>query len=74
MRLGNKKINSELNNIHAEARAIHFAMRNNAITYEEAKNRAEPLLERLNQAGSQIAQKYGIKYKEITFQNLGENL
>lgn len=75
MRLdNNKKIDKELTEILAEARAIHFAMRHKAITYEEAKKCVEPMLERLNKAGEQIAQKYGIKYKKITFQNLGTNI
>lgn len=70
----NKKIDNELTEILAQARGLHFAMRHKAITYEEAKKRVEPMLERLNKAGKQIAMKYGMKYKKITFQNLGENL
>lgn len=75
MRLdNNKELDKELTEILAQARGIHFAMRHKAITYEEAKKRVEPMLERLNKAGKQIAQKYGIRYRKITFQNLGENL
>lgn len=69
-----RNLDSELTILLAEARGIHFAMRNNAITYKEAKRRVQPLLARLNKAGMQIAGKYGIKYKKITFQNLGETL
>lgn len=69
-----QKIDNKLTEILAEARAIHFAMRHKTITYDEAKKRVEPLLEKLNKAGAIIARKYGIKYRKITFQNLGENL
>ncbi|HEV2339630.1 MAG TPA: hypothetical protein VGT05_02555 [Patescibacteria group bacterium] len=75
MRLdNNKKLDKELTEILAEARGLHFAMRHKAITYEEAKKRVEPMLERLNKAGECIARKYSMRYKKITFQNLGENI
>lgn len=64
----------ELHNILAEARAIHFAMEHNAIGYKEAKKRIVPMLKKLNKTGIRIAQKYGVKYQPITFQNLGENI
>ncbi len=70
----NKKLDEELTEILAEARAIHFAMRNGALSYDEAKKRVEPMIERLNKAGKSIAKKYGRTYKKITFQNLGENI
>ena len=75
MRLNSyKKIDNELTEILAEARGIHFAMRHKGISYEEAKRRVQPLLTRLNKAGMQIARKHGIKYRKITFSNLGQNL
>ena len=69
-----RNLDNELTNILAEARGIHLAMIYKAISYTEAQKRVQPLLARLNKAGIQIARKYGVKYKKITFQNLGENL
>lgn len=64
---------SELYELLAEARAIHFAMRCKAISYEEAKRRVESILTKLNIAGERIAKKYGRKHRKITFENLGTN-
>ncbi len=62
-----------LTELLAEARAIRFALECKTISYTEAKNRVKPLLEKLNKAGIRIAKKYGVKYKKVTFQNLGSN-
>ncbi len=64
---------NELNKLLAEARAIHLAMRCNAISYEDAKKRVESNLAKLNIAGQLIAKKYGRKHRRITFENLGSN-
>lgn len=66
--------NNNLRNLLAEARAIHFAMRNGAITYEEAKNRVQPILRRLNDHVGLIAKQYKTKPRYIRFQDLGRNL
>lgn len=72
MRLNNgEKHDKKPNELLAEARAIHFAMRHNAISEEDAKKRTEPMLAKLNKVGGQIAGKYAIKYRNITFQDLG---
>lgn len=67
-------INKELHDLLAEARAIRLAMVHGAISYEDAKKRINYSLEKLNIAGANIAKKYGVKYKKITFQTLGKNL
>lgn len=67
-------INKELHDLLAEARAIRIALLHGAISYEDAKKRINYSLEKLNIAGANIAKKYGVKYKKITFQTLGENL
>jgi hypothetical protein len=58
----------------AEARSIHLAMRNGAISYNGAKRLTKPLLEEANLVAMTIAKKYGIKPVKITFQDLGRNL
>ena len=58
----------------AEARTIHLAMRNGAIPYMDAKRLTKPLLDEVNKVALRIAKKYGIRHKEITFQDLGRNL
>lgn len=65
-------INKELHELLAEARAIRFALEHNAISYDGATKRVKPLLDKLNAAGASIAKKYGMKYRKITFENLGE--
>jgi hypothetical protein len=58
----------------AEARAIHLAMRNEAISYKEAKRLTKPLLEEFNLVVITIAKKYGVKPMKIAFQDLGRNI
>lgn len=67
-------VNKELHSLLAEARALHYCVRHNVISYEEGKKRAESALEKLNAAGERIAKKYGRKHRKITFRNLGETL
>jgi flagellar biosynthesis component FlhA len=58
----------------AEARTIHLAMRDGAIPYMDAKRLTKPLLEEVNRVARKIGKKYGIRPREITFQDLGRNL
>jgi len=58
----------------AEARGLHLTMRLGALPYNEAKRLTRPLLEKVNKEARKIAKKYGIRPKEITFQDLGRNL
>ena len=37
------------------------------LTYDETKDRAEPVLREMNKKGASIAKKYGRKYHNITF-------
>lgn len=67
-----KTIDKNLNNLLAEARALYFAMLRNAISHQEARRKIEPMLQKLNQAGEEIAKKYKRKYIPISFQDLGK--
>ena len=58
----------------AEARAIHFAMRNGAITYQQAKERTKPILQRLNAILAKIAKKHNRKPMVVRFHDLGTTL
>lgn len=58
----------------AEARAIYAAMRMGIISYNDAKRLTKPLLEVVNKTAGVIANRYGFKSKQITFQDLGRNL
>ncbi|MDE2588355.1 MAG: hypothetical protein KGL95_01645 [Patescibacteria group bacterium] len=68
-----KTADKSLTNLLAQARALHFAMFHNAISQEDAQKKIQPMLQKLNQAGEQIAKKYKRKYIPITFQDLGKN-
>lgn len=68
-----RAIDENLTNLLAEARAFHFTMLHNAIPRQEAERKIEPMLQRLNQSGKQIAKKYKRKYVPITLQDLGKS-
>ncbi len=64
----------DLKDLFAQARAIHFAMKNGAITYQQAQLRTLPALNILNKKARLIAKKHGATPKLITFQDLGRCL
>lgn len=66
--------NSDLKDLLATARAIHFAYQQGAITYQEAKQRSRPLLLRINKSVCAIAKKFKVKPRLITFSDLGRNI
>lgn len=63
-----------LKDLFAQAKAIHFAMKNGALTYKQAQLRTLPVLNILNKKARLIAKKHGMTPKLITFQDLGRNL
>lgn len=65
--------NVDVKDLLAQARAIHFAMRNGAITYEQAKLRVDPTLQVINNHLTDLAKHYKRKVRLITFQDLGRN-
>ncbi len=65
---------SNLWDLLAEARAIHFAMRRGAISYEIAKIKAVPILQIINKRSEEIAKKHGVRARKIIFQDLGRLL
>lgn len=69
------KIEDEnLRELYATARAIHFAMRQGAISSQQAKQRTNPILNRINGSIKLIAKKYNKTPRYITFQDLGRAL
>jgi hypothetical protein len=70
-RLGMKIEDENLRELYAIARAIHFAMRQGAISPQQAKQRTNPILNRINTSIKLIAKKYNKTPRYITFQDLG---
>lgn len=70
--MGNNKVN--LRELLAEARAIHLAMRRGALSYEKAKIMTQPYLDTINQEVRKLARQYGVRPKEIRFQDLSRGL
>lgn len=66
--------NENLRELYATARAIHFAMRQGAISSQQAKQHTNPILIRINASIKLIAKKYNKTPRYITFQDLGRNL
>lgn len=64
----------DLKELLATARAIYFAYQQGAITQKQAKERSEPILRRLNSTIKLIAQKFKMKPKYISFQDLGRGV
>ena len=64
----------EVSVVFAEARAIHFAMRNGILSYQQAKLRTKPLLHQINNTVTAIATRHKVKPKYVTFQDLGVTL
>jgi len=62
-----------LRELLGQARAIHFAMTHEQLSYKEAKIRTKPLLQKINKETEVIAKKYHQKPKIITFNDLGRN-
>lgn len=54
----------------AKAKALKYAVAHKAISYEEAKIKAEALLQKVNEAGQKIAKKFGRKHRRIRFSDL----
>jgi len=60
----------KLDDVLAQAKALRFAAANKAIGYQEAKVRAEELLNIVNAAGEKIAKKFGRRHRKIRFSDL----
>lgn len=54
----------------AIAKGIALSCRMGAISYDEAKKKVEPYLERVNAKAREIAKKYGKKHYNLTFTGL----
>ena len=70
MSQSNTTISQRVDDALAQAKAIRFAAAHGGLTYEQAKTKAEELLKVVNEAGKEIAKRYGRKYREIRFTDL----
>lgn len=46
---------------------IKYRMLTGVITYDKAREEAEPVLKHMNERGKEIARQYGARHKPITF-------
>jgi len=51
----------------AEIERIKNDLHHGKISYDEAKNQAEPTLKKINEQAKELARKYGRKHRVITF-------
>lgn len=49
---------------------IKFELHHGIITYDEAKLKAQPVIDEMNSKASEIYKKYGKKFKKFTFSYL----
>ena len=49
---------------------IRRDMMNGVLTYEEAKEKAQPIIDEMNDLARGIAKKYGKKHQDFTFSKL----
>ena len=63
-----------LRELLAEARAIHLAMRQGAMTYEQAKERTMPHLDTINKEAAKIARRYGQRPMKMRFSDLNRGI
>lgn len=70
--MNNNEVN--LRELLSEARAIHFAMKHGALSYERAAVMTRPYLEVINKKIRRIARQYKTRPKEMCFQDLGRSL
>lgn len=68
----NNKVN--LRELLAEARAIHLAMKHGALSYQKAKIMTKPYLDTINKEVRKMACQYGVRPKEIRFNDLNRNI
>lgn len=61
----------KLRELFAEARAIYFALLNNAVPKENGIQKIKIILAEINKQTSQIAKKHGVKHKDLTYKDLG---
>lgn len=70
MKLKNNTIDKSLTDTLAEVKALRYALIHKAIDYNQAKTKADELLQVVNKAGEKIAKKYGRTYRKIRFSDL----
>ena len=65
---------SDLRELLAEARAIHYAMKRGALSYEKAKIMTKPYLDTINKEVRKMARQYKVRAKEIRFNDLNRSM
>lgn len=53
-----------------EIRVIKSKLMTGEITYNEARREAKPIIDRMNQKGSEIAKKYKQRFRPVSFTGL----
>jgi hypothetical protein len=57
-------------NYRAELELIKYSFMTGQITYGEAKEKAQPIIDEMNIKGKEIAKKYNQRFKPFTFSYL----
>lgn len=57
-------------NLREELLPIKMAFISGEISYEEARNKCQPIIDNFNQKAKEIAKKHGRKFKNLTFTGL----
>jgi len=60
-------MNTEAIDRMAKIRALVLAARGGVIEYAEAKKKAQPLIDEINQLGKEKAKKYHVRFRPISF-------
>ena len=70
MRYDKINLSKRVDDALAEVRGLKLTIQLGGISYDKAKIKAEELLKIVNEAGKEIAKRYGRKYREIKFTDL----
>ena len=57
-------------NYRAELELIKYSFMTGQLTYHEAKEKAQPIIDEMNIKGKEIAKKYNQRFKPFTFSYL----
>jgi len=71
MKLKNEDFNNNPAGTFVEARAIYFAMLSGDISHDKAMKKINVILLKVNKKALKIAKRYGVKFKDFTYKDLG---
>ena len=63
-------LSKRVDDVLAEVKALKLTIQLGGISYDKAKRKDKELLKIVNEAGKEIAKRYGKKYREIKFTDL----